>query len=91
MGVKSYCDAVAASESFLTDAGEAIGQAGQREGGAVRSKAARPMKVSPSGRLVSATEAQSSKVHSPMLVIPSGRLVSARQEQYMRRRSSRCW
>ena len=34
--MKRYCDAVAASEGFVTDAGEAIGQAGQREGGALQ-------------------------------------------------------
>ena len=32
--MKSYCDAVATVEGLVTDAGEAVGQAGQRDGGA---------------------------------------------------------
>ena len=40
-----------------------------------------PILVRPSGRLVSAREAQPSKAPKPMLVRPSGKLVSAREVQ----------
>ena len=68
----------------LANAGDAIGQAGQREGAAAEEEANSPMLVRPSGRLVSAREGHPWKAKSPMLVSAAERVTWLSETQSMK-------